>query len=521
MTDRREFERLYAHHEAGRMGRRELIRNLAATGLTSAAIGSVLAASPLAVRQARADMAGAEQRAWAAAVEAAKAAKKKTLTFLHPTGAVGNFKPYIEKWRSIGIEMEFIEFPDDDVHGKAMQEAVAKTGRYDVMLGTTVSLPDWAESGVIHELTDWAAKYDPELDHPEHGIVEPLRNYGQYYKGKLYALFQDGDQWMLLLRDDMMKDPERQAAFKAKFGRDLAAPRTWDEYDQLVGFMHAPDKRVYGHLEYRSRYYVHWQFMQRFASKGKLYFDADMKPQFDSPEGIATLKEMIALNGSGHPDAYSFTWSSNYNAFGRGEGFANFAWPSGFKYAKAPETGPATTGKIMSVPVPGGKRPDGSVLYTPMQPFGWYYTVNKYSEIPELSYLWAQWFQSPTISADSIPYLGGYSDPFRTSHFKQPTPRLLAAYSTEFLEQSYNNVVNTIPDFVLRAGTEYADELDKEVHAAVTGSKTPEAAMRDASRGLDRITNRVGRPAQKEAWKGLVKGLAPALRKATGAETWT
>ena len=114
------------------------------------------------------------------------------------------------------------------------------------MLGTTVSLPDWAESGVIHELTDWAAKYAPELDHPEHGIVEPLRNYGQYYKGKLYALFQDGDQWMLLLRDDMMKDPERQAA-----------PRTWDEYDQLVGFMHAPDRRVYGHLEYRSRCYVH------------------------------------------------------------------------------------------------------------------------------------------------------------------------------------------------------------------------------------------------------------------------
>ena len=58
MIDRREFERLSAHHEAGGMSRRALIRNLASTDLTSAAIGSVLATSPLAVRQARAEMAG-------------------------------------------------------------------------------------------------------------------------------------------------------------------------------------------------------------------------------------------------------------------------------------------------------------------------------------------------------------------------------------------------------------------------------------------------------------------------------
>lgn len=521
MTAPHELTKIFGHHETGRMGRRELIRNLAATGLTSTAIGSVLAASPLAVRQARAEVAGAEQRAWAAAVEAAKTAKKKTITFLHPTGAVGNFRPYVEKWRSIGIEMEFIEFPDDDVHGKVMQEAVAKTGRYDVMLGTTVSLPDFAESGVIYELTDWAAKYNPELADPEYGVVEPLRNYGEYYKGKLYALFQDGDQWMLLLRADMMNDPDKKASFKAKFGRELVAPKTWEEYDQLVAFMHDPSKKFYGNLEYRSRSYCHWQFQQRFCSKGKLYFDANMKPQFDSPEAVATLKELIALSASGHPDAYSFTWSSNYNAFGRGEGFANFAWPSGFKYAQAPATGPATTGKIMSVPVPGTPRPDGSVLHTPMQPYGWYYTVSKYSEIPELSYLWAQWFQSPTISADGIPYLGGYSDPFRTSHFKNPTPRLLAAYSAEFLEQSYNNVVNTVPDFVMRSGTEYADTLDKEVNAALTKAKTPEAAMRDVDRELDRITNRVGRAGQVEHWKQLVKGLPPALREATGAGSWT
>jgi len=69
-------------------------------------------------------------------------------------------------------------------------------------------------------------------------------------------------------------------------------------------------------------------FMQRLISKGRLYFDQDMNPTFNSDEGLAALEDMLAVNQYLHPDAFSFIWSSNYNAFGRGEGFMNIVWPS-------------------------------------------------------------------------------------------------------------------------------------------------------------------------------------------------
>jgi multiple sugar transport system substrate-binding protein len=36
--------------------------------------------------------------------------------------------PYVDKWKNeLGIQLEFIEEPDEVVHTKGMQEAVAKT----------------------------------------------------------------------------------------------------------------------------------------------------------------------------------------------------------------------------------------------------------------------------------------------------------------------------------------------------------------------------------------------------------
>jgi multiple sugar transport system substrate-binding protein len=521
MASEKEFEQLFQHHESGRLSRRDLLKHLGAAGLAAPAIRTLLALSPLAATEARAAMEGAEQRAWKLAQEAAKKAEKKTLTIVIPTGSIGNMTPYVDKWKKeLGIDTEFIEFPDDVVHSKAMQEAVAKTGRYDVIMGTPMSYPDWAEAGLIHDLTPWVEKFDPEIHHPEHGCVAPQAYLAQYYKGKVYALWEDGDQWQLMMRNDYLTDAKEKSAFKAKYGRELAAPNTWAEYDQMVEFFNRPDKKFYGGLEYRSRYYVKWAFMQRFVSKGKLYFDEKMEAQFDSPEGIATLKELMAISKFMHPDAFNFTWSSNYNAYGRGEGFSNFAWPSGFKYAKNPKTGPATAGKVVACPVPGQPRADGTLLRAAMFPFGWGFTVSKYSEIPELAYAYIQWMTSPTISADAIPYLGGYSDPYRKSHMLAPTPKLLATYSKEFLESSYKNIVNTIPDFCLRGGFEYQDALDKELHAAVTGAKSAEQALKDANKAINRITKRIGVPEQLAGWKFLVANMSEPIKRAAGAEKW-
>ena len=516
--DRGQIESTCEEFEAGALSRRAFLNRMAALGVT-AGVANFISLSPMGATKALAEIAGPEERAWALAKEMAAKAEKKTLTLLIPTGSIGNMTPYADKWKNeLGITLEFIEEPDEVVHTKGMQAAVAKTGRYDVMMPTAMSYPDWIDSGVIYDLTDWVDKYNPELFNPDYGVVFPASHHAQLYNGRVAGLLNDGDQITLLCRADYIADKAK--AFEDKYGYKLGTPNTWSEYFDIAQFMHDPDNKFYGSLEYRSRYYVKWMFMQRLASKGRLWFDGDMNPTFNSDEGLAVLEDMLKMNDYLHPDAFSFTWSSNYNAFGRGEGFMNIVWPSGFKYSKAPSTGPATTGKIAATVMPADKLKDGSLLYAGMFCWGYGYAVSKYSANPELSYAYAQWMTSPTISMDAIPYLGGYSDPYRVNHMKKPSERMLDTYTAPYLETLYNNIVNTVPDFCLPGGFEYQDALDKEIHACMTGDKTPKQALEDAARSVDRITRRVGKDKVKKSWLALAKNLAEPIKKATGADTW-
>ncbi len=504
--------------ENGRMSRRGFMSRMAALGVTTG-VANFIVQSPLGATKAFAAVSGPEERAWALAKEAAAKAEKKTLTVLIPTGSIGNMTPYVDKWKNeLGIEIEFIEEPDEVVHTKGMQEAVARTGRYDVMMPTAMSYPDWIDSGVIYDLTDWTEKYNPELFNPEFGVVFPASHHAQLYNGRVAGLLCDGDQITLICRGDMIE--AKAKAFEDKFGYALTTPKTWKQYYDIASFMHDPDNKFFGSLEYRSRYYVKWMFMQRLMSKGTLYFDGDMNPTFNSDAGLAALEDMLAMNDFLHPDAFSFTWSSNYNAFGRGEGFMNIVWPSGYKYSMNPKTGPATHGKIAATVMPADTLPDGSSLSAGLFCWGYGYAVSKYSQNPELAYAYAQWMTSPTVSADAIPYLGGYSDPYRVNHMKQPTERLVETYGEPYLDTLYNNIVNTVPDFCLPGGFEYQDALDKEVHACMTGEKAPKEALDDAARAVDRITRRVGRDKVKKSWMALAKNLADPIKKASGADSW-
>ncbi|WP_029350969.1 extracellular solute-binding protein [Bosea sp. 117] len=519
-NNRTEIESLLTDFDAGGVSRRGFLRRMAAFGV-SAAVANIIVQSPFGARQAFAAIMGSEERAWALAKEAAAKATKKSLTVLIPTGSIGNMTPYVGKWKNeLGIDITFIEEPDEVVHTKGMQEAVAKTGAYDVLMPTAMSYPDWIDAGVIYDLTPWTEKYQPDIFDPQWGVVFPASHHAQLYNGRVAGLLCDGDQITLLCRDDYIRNPDKAKAFADKHGYALSTPKTWSQYRDIAAFMHDPANKFFGSLEYRSRYYVKWMFMQRLASKGRLWFDKDMNPTFNSDEGLAVLDDMMEMNKYLHPDAFSFTWSSNYNAFGRGEGFMNICWPSGFKYSKAPSTGPATSGKIAATVMPADKLKDGTLLYAGMFCWGYGYAVSKYSANPELAYAYAQWMTSPTISMDAIPYLGGYSDPYRINHMKQPTQRMIDTYSPEYLETLYNNIVNTVPDFCLPGGFEYQDALDKEIHACMTGEKAPKKALDDAARSFDRITRRVGREKVQKSWLVLAKNLAEPIKKASGADQW-
>ena len=87
------------------------------------------------------------------------------------------------------------------------------------------------------------------------GHVQPLDAYldksdvaqlmlSDYFKkdGKLFGVPQYYNFPMLYYRKDLLQDPKEQAAFKAKYGRTLTPPSTFDELQQVAEFFNRPPK---------------------------------------------------------------------------------------------------------------------------------------------------------------------------------------------------------------------------------------------------------------------------------------
>ena len=142
------------------------------------------------------------------------------------------------------------------------------------------------------------------------GIADGLK-FQQYYDGKLYVMVNDGDHLLMVLRKDLVENPQANAEYKAKHGKDLGCPDTVAEWAQQAAFFQTKegdtrwgikfDKGLSGGLGYRSVNFSYRHFP--LYMKG-LLFDKDMKPRITTPDGIQAIKDFAAaveLHAQGHP----------------------------------------------------------------------------------------------------------------------------------------------------------------------------------------------------------------------------
>ena len=240
---KKELYRLWSMHADRKnynVSRRDLIKGMAGLGLGAGAIKMLMNQAPFSVREAwAAEGATPEERAINGAKALFADAPKKTISVMYPSGSGGNLSPFVEEWKGLtGFDLELIEVPVTETHQKAMQEAVAKTGRYDIMIPAPLSLADLAESGVARPLDDFMDKYDPEVYSGPNKLQFPVSEFGQKYKGKTYGLYCDGDWWHLSYRKDKLA--EKGLAPKSK--REMV--HTWTEYDALCAEMHDPGQQL-------------------------------------------------------------------------------------------------------------------------------------------------------------------------------------------------------------------------------------------------------------------------------------
>ncbi len=152
-----------------------------------------------------------------------------------------------------GIKVTVIQEPWGTYQNRVYAEWAAKGDAFDMLVGDSQWLGQGATLGHYVDLTDFMVKngFDKSV------TSATLRYYGEYPggSGKYFAYPTEGDAVGWAYRKDLFENKDEMAAFKAKYGYDLAVPKTWMQLMDIAKFFSRPDKGLYGVAIYTQKDY--------------------------------------------------------------------------------------------------------------------------------------------------------------------------------------------------------------------------------------------------------------------------
>ena len=152
-----------------------------------------------------------------------------------------------------GVKVTVETTPWSDFQTKAFTEFNARGSAYDMVVGDSQWIGAASEAGHYVDLSDFFAK---------HNLTETMapatvQYYAEYPQksGKYWSIPAEGDAVGWSYRKDWFEDPAEMAAFKEKYGYDLAAPVDWKQLRDIAEFFHRPDENRYGVAIYTDNSY--------------------------------------------------------------------------------------------------------------------------------------------------------------------------------------------------------------------------------------------------------------------------
>ncbi len=408
--------------------------------------------------------------------------KNPSLTMLMIARFKNALPALTKQWEELtGVKMKFVEVNYADSAAKIMAEAVAKTGAYDIFNQFPSVVPDAAGAGMILPLDEYAAKGQPDFS----GMESSLRAQ-QSYHSKLYFLLLSGDQLMLVLRKDLLELPGAKEEFQTRYGREPGCPDTLAQWEQLAEFFHTKkgqtrwgktfDYDLYGALGYRSMNSSHRHFPAYF---GGLFFDKEMRPRLNTPQGLQAIKAFSSIVQYMPPDIQS--------------------WGTPQIYANAESK---IKGQQLSCPIPG-VQVDGKLVRRSPQAAGTGYMVSRYSKHPELAYYFLQWLTGPTKGDEAIAHPQGFWDPMRRSNLTHEA--ILAKFGQQFVEATLENTKYVTSPLMLPGNEAYFHVLDKYLALVMQGTISPEEGAKKIDEGWNKVTDDLGRQEQIKLWRSSVE----------------
>jgi multiple sugar transport system substrate-binding protein len=331
---------------------------------------------------------------------AAQAQQQTTVTFFwHAGDRAALLRKIAEEYtRQTGVRIKAILPPlTEEYYQRIAEEFARKGSAFDLCIFDSQSMSEFASQEHLVPLNDRlnagekvrVADFDPAA----------LRRYAEYPEdsGNLYALPINQDCMGLVYRRDLFEDPKEKAAFRQKYGYDLAVPRTYDQLRDIAEFFTRPAANLYGIALYGSADYdactsafnnILWSFGGELWDSGT----ARVRGHLNSPRAVKALEFYKSLFAYA-PDGFVNAYVPEVNkAIEEGRVALGLQWYYYFDEFAARTAG--TTHKLGFDALPGQTGEDG-VFRRFVMVGGQGVSISRYSQHQDQAWKFLEWFMSP------------------------------------------------------------------------------------------------------------------------------
>jgi len=340
-----------------------------------------------------------------------------------------------------------------------------KSAEYDIIIGDSQWLGQAVTQGHYVDLTEWMEKAVRLRDI----APEALKLYGEYPagSGKYYALPCEFDAIGFAYRKDKFEDPKEREAFRAKYGYDLAPPKTWTQLRDIAEFFTRPQDNTWGVAVFYSKGYdaLTMGFQQILWCWGADWADpntGDPMGAINSDKAVEALKFYIDLKRFNPIGAEDYYFDETKNAFKEGLVVMAMEW-----YAFMP--GFADKQYNPYADVTGYFVSPGEVAHA-VSLGGQGMSISTYSKRQSQAKEFMQWFAKEENQREWA-RLGGLTANvavLKSDDFKNAKP----------YNQAFSDTAGLLRDFTNNpVYQEMLDVSQEKLHAAVTGQISPKEAL--------------------------------------------
>lgn len=307
--------------------------------------------------------------------------------------------------KKTGISVVLEQAPYDQVVQKSVLDYSTKKGNYDVISIPYEYLGGFASKNYLLPIKDLlasdASQFGKGFD--TNDILPALWKASSEWGTTVYGFPSNSATTMMMYRKDLFEDPTEQAAFKAKYGYDLAPAKTLDQYRDIAEFFDRPagaavagkkiDKPLYGAAMAGKRHIATvLEWMNYSWAYGGDIFDAQGMPAIDSAANVDSLKYEVGLSKFAPPSFTTSTWDEVTSQLQQGVAAQSITWGDTAGSIEDPKQS-VVAGKMGYADIPVLK--DGDATHSHLG--SWTYTINADSQNKDASMLFMAWALSAPV----------------------------------------------------------------------------------------------------------------------------